>query len=106
VNRVTLRVTSSGQVRPLQGGGSMCFIREIIPQVARWGSGPAGTRSAVRVIWHQDGLVEFMRMCLPEDIIGAISLPKDGQEAGRSPKVEGCRAKSAHGVALVDRKRS
>jgi len=90
VNRVTLRITSSGRVRPLQGGGSMCFVKDVIPQVALWGSDPAGTRSAVRdYIWHQDGLAEFMRMCLSEDIVATISQPKDGQEVGRSPKVEG-----------------
>lgn len=91
VNRVTLRITSSGQVRKLRGGGSMCFVSDGMPQVALWGTGPEGTRSAVSdYMWHQDGLVEFMRLCSPEDPTAVtISAPRQDQDVGRCPRVEG-----------------
>jgi nucleoside phosphorylase len=91
VNRATLRITSSGPVRQLRGGGSMCFVGDGIPQVALWGKGPEGTRSAVSdYMWHQDGLVEFVRLCSPEDTAAVtISAPKHDQEVGKSLTVEG-----------------
>ncbi len=91
VNRATLRITSSGQVRKLRGGGSMCFVPDGMPQVALWGGSPEGTRSAVSdYMWHQDGLVEFMRLCSPEDPAAVTILaPRQDQEVDRCPTVEG-----------------
>jgi nucleoside phosphorylase len=90
VNKATLRIASSGRVREISSGASMCVLKERVPQVALWGDTATGTQSVARhYIWHQDGLTEFVRMCKTDDLASTIDSPKSGDSVGKSVRVKG-----------------